>query len=136
MTHSVGHYLNLRHIWGDASNCSGSHLVEDTPPAAGPNVGAPTYPHKSCPDQPYGDMFMNFMDYVDDEAMFMFTKGQVARMREALQRSAWGFGNVDVTVSHATCASQRYRLRDSATTREIDKRQNVTLGSKMRPCKN
>jgi hypothetical protein len=27
---------------------------------------------------------MNYMDYVDDAAMFMFTRGQVARMRAAL----------------------------------------------------
>jgi hypothetical protein len=29
-------------------------------------------------------MFMNFMDYVDDEARYMFTRGQVARMHETL----------------------------------------------------
>jgi hypothetical protein len=29
-------------------------------------------------------MYMNYMDYVDDVAMFMFTQGQVARMLVAL----------------------------------------------------
>jgi hypothetical protein len=29
-------------------------------------------------------MFMNYMDYVDDDAMFMFTHAQVARMNAAL----------------------------------------------------
>jgi hypothetical protein len=32
-----------------------------------------------------GDMFMNFMDDVDDDAMFMFTKGQVVRMHATLR---------------------------------------------------
>jgi hypothetical protein len=29
-------------------------------------------------------MFMNYMDYVDDAAMFMFSAGQVARMQACL----------------------------------------------------
>ncbi|HEX8268094.1 MAG TPA: zinc metalloprotease [Pyrinomonadaceae bacterium] len=84
-THSIGHYLNLRHIWGDTEDCSGSDLVSDTPNAAGPNFGKPEFPHVSCDNGPNGDMFMNYMDYVDDAVMHMFTKGQVDRMRETLQ---------------------------------------------------
>jgi hypothetical protein len=38
----------------------------------------------SCGNGPAGDLFMNFMDYVDDVAMFMFTAGQVDRMHAAL----------------------------------------------------
>ena len=79
-THEVGHYLNLRHIWGDTEDCSGTDLVRDTPNAAGPNMGKPIFPHISCRNGPNGDMFMNYMDYVDDDAMFMFTMEQVARM--------------------------------------------------------
>jgi hypothetical protein len=84
-TGGIGMYLNLRHIWGDTNDCTDSDFVADTPPQKGPNFGKPTFPHKSCPNAPHGDMFMNFMDYVDDDAMCMFTKGQVLRMREALQ---------------------------------------------------
>jgi len=83
-THEVGHWLNLRHIWGDTEDCSGSDFVADTPNAAGPNYGKPTFPHISCHNGPNGDMFMNYMDYVDDDAMFMFTTQQVARMQTAL----------------------------------------------------
>jgi hypothetical protein len=83
-THEVGHWLNLRHIWGDTEDCSGSDLVADTPNAAGPNYQTPTFPHVSCQNGPNGDMFMNYMDYVDDVAMFMFTTQQVARMQTAL----------------------------------------------------
>jgi hypothetical protein len=83
-THEVGHYLNLRHIWGDTEDCTGSDLVADTPNCAGPNFETPTFPKVSCNNGPNGDMFMNYMDYVDDAAMFMFTPQQVARMRTAL----------------------------------------------------
>ncbi|MCY7350990.1 MAG: zinc metalloprotease [Cytophagaceae bacterium] len=83
-THEIGHYLNLRHIWGDTEDCSGSDMVKDTPNAVGPNLGKPAFPHISCSNGPNGDMFMNYMDYVDDDAMFMFTFEQVARMHATL----------------------------------------------------
>jgi len=84
-THEVGHYFNLRHIWGDTEDCSGTDSVADTPNAAGPNYGTPSFPSISCGNGPNGDMFMNYMDYVDDAAMFMFTAQQVVRMRTALE---------------------------------------------------
>ena len=89
-THEVGHYLNLRHIWGDTPDCSGSDQVADTPNCAGPNYGVPTFPVVTCNNGPNGDMFMNYMDYVDDAAMFMFTTQQVLRMRAALESTRSG----------------------------------------------
>jgi hypothetical protein len=91
-THEVGHYFNLRHIWGDTEDCSGSDFVADTPNAAGPNFGTPTFPSVSCSNGPNGDMFMNYMDYVDDVAMFLFTTQQVSRIRTALEESRPGLG--------------------------------------------
>jgi hypothetical protein len=82
--HEIGHFLNLRHIWGDMPNCDGDDLVDDTPGAESPNFGKPTFPHVSCSNGPNGDMFMNYMDYVDDDTMVMFTPGQVARMHTTL----------------------------------------------------
>ncbi|MEU7134212.1 zinc metalloprotease [Streptomyces sp. NPDC046261] len=80
-THEVGHWLNLFHIWGDdGTGCSGGDFVADTPNQGGPNFGSPAYPQVSCGNAPHGDMFMNYMDYVDDAAMFMFTQGQVTRV--------------------------------------------------------
>ena len=83
-THEIGHWLNLRHIWGDdcptASQCSGSDLVNDTPNHECPNNGCPSFPHISCNNSPNGDMFMNYMDYTNDDCMFMFTEGQSTRM--------------------------------------------------------
>jgi hypothetical protein len=89
-THEVGHYLNLRHIWADTPDCGGSDLVADTPNAAGPNFGTPTFPTVTCNNGPNGDMFMNYMDYVDDAAMFMFTAQQVLRMRTTLEVARTG----------------------------------------------
>jgi hypothetical protein len=84
-THEVGHWLNLRHIWGDdGDGCGGDDLVADTPNQAGPNHGKPTWPSVTCNNGPDGDMFMNYMDYTDDAAMFMFTAGQAARMAACL----------------------------------------------------
>ncbi len=83
-THEIGHYLNLRHIWADTEDCSASDFVADTPNAEGPNFGKPTFPHVSCSNAPNGDMFMNYMDYVDDDSMFMFSTQQVARMHTTL----------------------------------------------------
>ena len=77
-THEVGHWMNLRHIWGDA-NC-GSDLVSDTPTHDSANYGVPAYPHYStCAGTPV-EMTMNYMDYTDDRGMYMFSNGQKSRM--------------------------------------------------------
>jgi hypothetical protein len=86
-THEIGHWLNLRHIWGDRTDCTGSDESSDTPRAQMPNTGVPKFPHVSCNNGPNGDMFMNYMDYVDDAAMFLFTAGQVTRMNACLAGS-------------------------------------------------
>lgn len=87
-THEIGHYLNLHHIWGgDTSSCSDSDEIEDTPNQAEPNYRKPTFPSISCNNGPNGDMFMNYMDYVNDDSMFMFTAQQVMRMRTALSEA-------------------------------------------------
>ncbi|ULC59951.1 zinc metalloprotease [Flaviramulus sp. BrNp1-15] len=77
MTHEVGHYLNLRHIWGDG-RCKQDDFVSDTPSSDGPNYGCPSYPTVNCRTN---DMTMNYMDYVDDACMYMFSEGQKSRMR-------------------------------------------------------
>ena len=77
-THEVGHWMNLRHIWGDAT--CGNDLVGDTPLHNGANYGCPAYPTKStCTGTPVM-MTMNYMDYTDDRCMYMFTVGQKSRM--------------------------------------------------------
>ncbi len=88
LTHEIGHYFSLYHIWGDDFNaCTGSDFVDDTPNQASNNFGCPTHPHASCSNN--GDMFQNYMDYTDDDCMNLFTIGQKDRMLAALntQRS-------------------------------------------------
>lgn len=81
-THEVGHWLNLFHIWGD-DQC-GDDLVDDTPTQEYDNFGCPQFPSVSCNNGPNGDMFMNYMDYVDDNCMSMFSYGQSERMDAAI----------------------------------------------------
>ena len=77
-THEVGHWMNLRHIWGDAT--CGSDIVSDTPTHNAANSGVPAYPHYStCSGNPV-EMTMNYMDYTDDRGMYMFSNGQKSRM--------------------------------------------------------
>ena len=77
-THEVGHWMNLRHIWGDAT--CGSDLVSDTPTHNTANYGVPAVGHRStCSGTPL-EMYMNYMDYTDDRGMYMFSNGQKSRM--------------------------------------------------------
>ncbi len=75
-THEIGHWLNLRHIWGDG-NCNADDFVSDTPTSDAANYGCATG-HVSCNTT---DMVENYMDYSDDACMNLYTAGQVARMR-------------------------------------------------------
>ncbi len=76
-THEVGHWMNLRHIWGDAT--CGNDFVGDTPQHNTYNFGCPAASHRStCSGSPI-EMTMNYMDYTDDACMYMFTHGQKAR---------------------------------------------------------
>ena len=77
--HEIGHWLNLRHIWGDA-NC-GDDKVDDTPTQQAANRGCNSGEKFTCGNTAHGDMYMNFMDFSDDACMYMFTKGQRQRMR-------------------------------------------------------
>ena len=93
-THEIGHWVGLRHIWGDGT-CATDYCL-DTPPASTSNGGTLTYPFNanSCtsptgtsnttPNGANGEMFMNFMDYTDDGAMYMFTEDQRTRAQAAM----------------------------------------------------
>ncbi|MFL5752664.1 MAG: PKD-like domain-containing protein [Bacteroidia bacterium] len=87
-THEVGHWLGLRHIWGDGACLT--DYCNDTPPAAASNGGCPTFPFHSgtCTgNSPNGEMFMNYMDYTNDACMYMFTNDQKTRMQAIMAGS-------------------------------------------------
>lgn len=91
-THEVGHWLNLRHIWGDR-RC-GDDLVGDTPQHDGSNGGCPSTTSRSkCSGRPL-EMWMNYMDYTDDRCMYMFTSGQKTRMDAAIDGSRKSYFSV------------------------------------------
>lgn len=100
-THELGHFLNLRHIWGDdgtgsqfnictpGTSCNGSDFVDDTPNQCVMNFENPDINGTGvvvtdiCSPTAPGVMYQNFMDYCDDVALVMFTKGQNTRMEDA-----------------------------------------------------
>ncbi|BBM86545.1 zinc metalloprotease [Candidatus Uabimicrobium amorphum] len=79
-THEVGHWLGLRHIWGDGG-CDKDDGVSDTPLAGRPNRGHPRQRPHSCGSE---DMFENYMDYCDDNVQNVFTYEQAQRMNATL----------------------------------------------------
>ena len=85
-THEVGHYLGLRHIWGDGQGqdgCSVDDGIEDTPNCAEAQQQTCDYTANSCVDSPidFPDQIENYMDYSDENCMNMFTKQQADAMR-------------------------------------------------------
>jgi PKD repeat protein len=107
-THEVGHWLGLRHIWGDAQ--CGNDFVDDTPIAYGPNFGVcwKDYPYHvtgalNCnrpESDTAGEMFMNFMDYTNDQCMNMFSRGQLEVMDATLnsfRKNLWSASNLEAT---------------------------------------
>lgn len=99
-THEIGHWLGLRHIWGDAS--CGNDFCNDTPNQQQENTGCPTYPHVTCSNGPDGDMFVNFMDYSDDACMYMFSLDQRDRVQTAMANCPF---RSQLTASSATLCS-------------------------------
>lgn len=81
LTHETGHWLGLRHIWGDA-NC-GNDYCDDTPPQASASNGCPVG-RQSCGSV---NMVENYMDYSNDACMNIFTLDQKSRMRAVLRNS-------------------------------------------------
>ena len=77
-THEIGHWLNLRHIWGD-TRC-GTDYVDDTPFHTTYNFGCPQFPKYNTCSTNEVEMTMNYMDYTDDPCMYMFSNGQKGRM--------------------------------------------------------
>ncbi len=84
-THEVGHYLNIRHLWGDGLEdplCQSDDMIADTPPQSYSFLGeCPQHPSFSCGGPA---MFMNFLNFTDDACMAMFTQGQKERAWAAI----------------------------------------------------
>ena len=90
-THEIGHWLGLRHIWGDG-DCSSDDHIGDTPISEGPHYTNIGYPYTQSCGTP--DMFMNYMDYGNDSTSIMFTKGQVSIGRLVFKENGYRNGFV------------------------------------------
>jgi hypothetical protein len=90
-THEVGHWLGLRHIWGDKENCLGDDFCDDTPPQSFKNYGCLSHPYNLgiCNGNVTGEMFMNYMDYTNDACKNMFTQDQLDRMQTAMKNGTF-----------------------------------------------
>jgi hypothetical protein len=86
LTHEMGHFFGLRHIWGDMGNCAGDDYVADTPNQNGSTGGCPSTEKAGC-DLNVHKMYQNYLDYTDDACMNLFTKDQVDRMIAVLENS-------------------------------------------------
>lgn len=88
-THEVGHFLGLRHIWGDEDfgqgPCDATDYTSDTPNQDEETFGVPSHPYADACSSAI--MFQNYMDYTDDVAMNLFTADQVERMVTVLENS-------------------------------------------------
>lgn len=83
-THEIGHWLGLRHIWGDDNGgCTKDDYCNDTPKTADKHRGCPGN-MDSCTDAGK-DMVKNYMDYTDDACVNVFTNDQKTRMRTVLE---------------------------------------------------
>lgn len=91
MTHEVGHWLGLRHIWGDDSTCplantnTTKDYCADTPAASEPNYECIVV--NTCTVTPGNDMIQNYMDYTNDACMDTFTAEQKLRMQTVMANS-------------------------------------------------
>lgn len=84
MVHEVGHYFGLRHPWSNDDDCDTDDYIDDTPRQLEPNYTCQSFPKFSCPGEPNGDMYMNYMDYASDVCINMFTRRQVEYMHLVL----------------------------------------------------
>jgi hypothetical protein len=92
MTHEVGHWLGLRHIWGDNTECPATNTLTDKDYCADtPAANAPNYTcnlnANTCAANPGNDQVQNYMDYTNDACMDTFTADQKARMQTVMSVS-------------------------------------------------
>lgn len=105
IVHETGHWLGLRHIWGD--DYCGDDLVDDTPKQSTYSAGCPSGIRSTCDNGPDGDMYMNYMDVTQSECVNLFTEGQKKRMRILFDP---GGARVSLLSSHALLPPTNFEI--------------------------
>lgn len=122
-THEVGHWLNLRHIWGDENACAQDDFVADTPMQTVESSDCPSFPTTdACSPNFPGIMFLNYMDYSDDDCLSVFTYGQASRMDAAL------FGPRVGLLSSVGCNPSTVNIDNIELSKKVSIYPNPTLG--------
>ena len=90
LTHEAGHWLSLRHIWGDATGCGTDDGIGDTPLQDDKTFSiCPPFPLlDACQALSPGVLFSDYMDYTNGNCMNIFTIDQADAMAATLNASA------------------------------------------------
>lgn len=126
--HEMGHYLGLRHIWGDGGNpllgtpgtCEEDDFIDDTPRATSNGAQVCDLSKDTCPDEEvlpgidtaaaYPDMVENYMDYSSESCQNMFTAQQVALMREMITLYREGLLGEEINVNNENLEAKAIAL--------------------------
>ncbi len=85
LTHELGHFFGLRHIWGD--NLCGDDYCTDTPVQDDATGGCPAGAQANNCIPAGNKMYQNYMDYTDDPCMNTFTANQATRCQTVMDNS-------------------------------------------------
>jgi hypothetical protein len=144
--HEVGHYLGLRHVWGDLGTllpdlgCLVDDGIDDTPNAQLPTGGGICYSNtnlNTCIDEvdDKPDMYENYMDYSGDPCYAMFTKQQADLMRWVLvnRRNNIILKNVEATPLETSISACKGDSVELTITNTRDDYQYIWNGEKSNP---
>ncbi len=128
ITHEVGHYLGLRHIWGDGltallgiPDCNADDGIADTPNQGLASQFACDPEQNTCTDasDDKPDMFENYMDYAAEDCMNSFTLGQIDIMRSVLDNERNGLISTMVNTNELLVANDQLRVFPNPANEQI-----------------
>lgn len=139
ITHEVGHYLGLRHIWGDGllsilgiPDCNEDDGVSDTPNQGNSSQFSCNPDQNTCTDSEgddLPDMFENFMDYSSEDCLNSFTNQQIAIMRSVLENERGGLiGRTTTDVFAARAASEAFKIFPNPTDGQLVVESKLEVG--------
>ncbi len=123
LTHELGHYLLLDHIWGGNGGCNDDDNVADTPVSTEPYYGCPNVGAATCSST---DLHMSYMDYTNDACMYMFSEGQTNRMENYVANNLTNVSGNAASVCGGTPPPPPNETCDAPTNPQISNISNTT----------